>query len=112
MTMTGIGLQQVMAMRARILESNDSLRALHPPVGADNASAPVPFKTLFDNQIAEATRNARQSERAVRAYEAGETADVAAVMLARQKASVSFEATLQIRNKLLSAYRDIMNMPV
>ena len=33
-------------------------------------------------------------------------------MLARQKASVGFEATLQVRNKLLGAYRDIMNMPV
>jgi len=34
------------------------------------------------------------------------------VMLARQEASVSFEATLQVRNKLLSAYKDIMSMPV
>ncbi|MEQ1687328.1 MAG: flagellar hook-basal body complex protein FliE, partial [Sphingopyxis sp.] len=34
------------------------------------------------------------------------------VMLARQQASIAFEATLQVRNKLLSAYGDIMNMPV
>jgi flagellar hook-basal body complex protein FliE len=33
-------------------------------------------------------------------------------MLARQQAAVSFEATLQVRNKLLSAYQNIMNMPV
>jgi flagellar hook-basal body complex protein FliE len=33
-------------------------------------------------------------------------------MLARQKASIAFEATLQARNKLLSAYKDIMSMPV
>ena len=46
------------------------------------------------------------------AFERGETTDIATVMLAKQKASVSFEATLQVRNKLLSAYRDIMNMPV
>mgnify|MGYP002831359618 CR=1 FL=1 len=41
-----------------------------------------------------------------------ETTDIAAVMLAKQKASVGFEATLQVRNKLLSAYENIMNMPV
>jgi flagellar hook-basal body complex protein FliE len=34
------------------------------------------------------------------------------VMLARQEASVGFEATLQVRNKLLSAYQDIMKMGV
>ncbi len=37
---------------------------------------------------------------------------VASVMLAKQKASMGFEATLQVRNKLLSAYKDIMSMPV
>ena len=45
-------------------------------------------------------------------YERGETIDIAKVMLARQEASVGFEATLQVRNKLLSAYKDIMSMPV
>ena len=38
--------------------------------------------------------------------------DVAAVMLARHQASISFQATLQVRNKLLAAYKDIMSMPV
>ncbi len=46
------------------------------------------------------------------AYEMGTETDVAKVMMARQKASLAFEATLQIRNKLLSAYKDIMSMPV
>ena len=38
--------------------------------------------------------------------------DVAKVMLARQEAGVAFEATLQVRNRLLSAYQDIMRMGV
>ena len=46
------------------------------------------------------------------AYERGEVTDIAAVMLSRQQASVGFEATMQVRNKLLSAYKDIMSMPV
>jgi flagellar hook-basal body complex protein FliE len=45
-------------------------------------------------------------------YERGETTDIAAVMLARQQASIGFEATLQVRNRLLTAYKDIMSMPV
>ncbi|MGC1271764.1 MAG: flagellar hook-basal body complex protein FliE, partial [Croceibacterium sp.] len=45
-------------------------------------------------------------------YERGETTDIAKVMLARQESGVAFEATLQVRNKLLSAYQDIMRMGV
>jgi flagellar hook-basal body complex protein FliE len=33
-------------------------------------------------------------------------------MLAKEKAGIAFEATLQIRNKVLSAYQEIMQMPV
>ena len=46
------------------------------------------------------------------AYQRGEVTDVAKVMLARQEAGVAFEATLQVRNRLLSAYQDIMRMGV
>jgi flagellar hook-basal body complex protein FliE len=49
---------------------------------------------------------------ATEAYERGETNDIATVALMQARTSVSFEATLQVRNKLLSAYKDIMSMPV
>ncbi len=34
------------------------------------------------------------------------------VMIARNKSSVAFDATIQIRNKLVEAYKELMNMPV
>ncbi len=34
------------------------------------------------------------------------------VMIARNKASVAFDATIQVRNKLVDAYKEMMNMPV
>lgn len=37
---------------------------------------------------------------------------LAEVMIAKQKAGIAFEATLQVRNKILSAYKEIMSMPV
>jgi flagellar hook-basal body complex protein FliE len=46
------------------------------------------------------------------AYERGEETDIAKVMLARQRAGIGFEATLQVRNKVLSAYKDIMSMAI
>ena len=38
--------------------------------------------------------------------------DITDVMIASQKSSVAFEAMVQVRNKLVEAYRDVMNMPV
>ena len=47
------------------------------------------------------------------AYEKGQAGvDITDVMIASQKASVSFQAMLQVRNKMVDAYRDVMNMPV
>lgn len=47
------------------------------------------------------------------AFEQGaEGLDLAQVMIAVQKSSVSFEAMVAVRNKLVEAYKDVMNMPV
>jgi len=47
------------------------------------------------------------------AFETGDpNVDIPEVMVAIQKASLSFEAITEVRNKLLSAYQDVMNMQV
>jgi flagellar hook-basal body complex protein FliE len=38
--------------------------------------------------------------------------DLAQVMIAAQKSSLSFEAMVQVRNKLVEAYKDVMNMAI
>lgn len=46
------------------------------------------------------------------AYELGQQQDLAAVMVDQQVASLGFQLALNLRNKALGAYRDIMNMSV
>ena len=53
-----------------------------------------------------------KSDETVDAYERGEGVPLTDVVLSMQKSSLSFEATLQVRNKVLKAYEDILNMPV
>lgn len=112
------GADRVMAIRAQILERNAALQRASQ-VGNDAAPAATTTGGAGDSfgatmeaalKSVNATQNA--ANRASEAYERGETVDVAQVMMARQKASIAFEATLQTRNKLLSAYKDIMSMPV
>lgn len=37
---------------------------------------------------------------------------LAEVMIASQKSSIAFQASVQVRNKLVQAYKDVMNMPI
>jgi flagellar hook-basal body complex protein FliE len=128
--MTAINASNLMALRAQILQQNSALQkaaAAGPQSITDFAkAAPVGNQGVGGTQAAPASDfgatlkgvleqvNGLQSkaEDASVAYERGETTDIASVMLAREKASVGFQATLQVRNKLLSAYKDIMSMPV
>ena len=119
----GGGLQQVMAIRRQLVEQSDALRTLRESgaagetagtrgaqgaQGAQGGGFADTLRSTLDqvNQV-----QARSSEMSA-AYERGEVTDIAQVMLARQEAGVAFEATLQVRNKLLSAYQDIMRMGV
>jgi len=61
------------------------------------------------NQVNEAQSNSRTM---VTRFESGEDVPLTDVVLSMQKSSLAFEATLQVRNKILKAYEDIMSMPV
>ena len=110
----------LLAMRASILQQNSVLQkaAGSGSVGGADAlgGAGGVKQTDFGNALKGALDkvNGLQSdaEKISASYERGETTDIAAVMLSRQQASVGFQATLQVRNKLLAAYKDIMSMPV
>ena len=110
----------VMAIRNAILQKNAALRDVAqtgtvggaPSVGGAEGTKPGGFTEALNFALQQVNGLQSQAGEAASAFERGETTDIAAVMLAKQQASVSFEATLQVRNKLLSAYKDIMSMPV
>lgn len=119
--MSGIGgvkdamsIDRVLAMRSQILERNAALtRAQQTPAAVPAAEAkPASFAATLEDAFSKVNQAQSNAGALSESYERGETIDIAKVMLARQQASVGFEATLQVRNKLLSAYKDIMSMPV
>tara|TARA_Y100000589_G_scaffold331191_1_gene383709 strand:- start:917 stop:1282 length:366 start_codon:yes stop_codon:yes gene_type:complete len=61
------------------------------------------------NSVAKAQNEAASK---TRNFELGLENDLTNVMLNQQVSSLGFQLTLNIRNKVLSAYKDIMNMPV
>lgn len=119
-TIPGIGdgasVSQVIALRQQIIDRTSLLKELHEAkqsqapqeTGEPAAGFAGTLKSALDGVNATQQRASDLSE----GYERGEVTDIAKVMLARQEAGVAFEATLQVRNKLLSAYQDIMRMGV
>jgi len=94
------------------------IRALRQQI--DHAAAPAPadgaresFGAVlgqFVKQVNEA--QTASTDLAARFEQGDEKVSLAQVMVASQKSSVSFQAVVQVRNKLLSAYQDVMNMQI
>jgi flagellar hook-basal body complex protein FliE len=80
--------------------------------GGQSASAPE-FSQLFKNAVNTVQQAQDTSKALATAYEQGQPGvSLSQVMVASQKSSVSFEAMTQVRNKLVEAYQDVMNMPI
>lgn len=104
-----IDTRSVLALRAQILERSASLA---PSATAASAPVPVRFDSAMQDALKSVSNVQDEAGAASAAFERGDSHDLASVMIARQKASIAFEATLQVRNRLLGAYKDIMSMPL
>ncbi|CDZ78601.1 Flagellar hook-basal body complex protein FliE [Legionella massiliensis] len=71
------------------------------------------FGEVFQNALNE-TNQLQQSADALKArFEVGDSnVGIGEVMIQTQKADIAFQATLSVRNKLIAAYEDIMNMSI
>ncbi|WP_166364089.1 flagellar hook-basal body complex protein FliE [Pseudomonas akapageensis] len=79
--------------------------------------APEVGSSSFSDMLGQAVNKVNDTQQAssqlASAFEIGKSGiDLTDVMIASQKASVSFQALTQVRNKLVQAYQDIMQMPV
>ena len=83
---------------------------------AQEALDAKPNGPAFSERLADGLKSvasAQNEASALRtAFEAGTEQNLAKVMVAQQVSSLGFQLTLNVRNKALSAYKDIMNMPV
>lgn len=82
-------------------------------VGAPTGVAAPSFGATLRNAIEGVNGAQQRSGALVRAFELGEPgADLAKVMVASQQSQIAFRATVEVRNRLVQAYQDVMNMPL
>lgn len=71
------------------------------------------FGGLLNKAVSSVNAYQQNSAQAASQIETGDGgASLVKAVIASQKASVAFQATVQVRNKVVSAYQDIMNMPI
>lgn len=80
--------------------------------GAVGGTAGSVFRDVFGQVFADANRQQLDAQRLNEQLVTGGVQDVAQVMLAAQKAELSLQLAIQVRNKLLEAYQEIMRMQV
>jgi flagellar hook-basal body complex protein FliE len=86
--------------------------------GVGGAEAPeASSKVSFSDALKGALQNVSDAQNTAddmgKRFAAGDdSVSLSDTMISMQKANISFQATLQVRNKLVSAYHDIMNMQV
>ncbi|TFW30184.1 flagellar hook-basal body complex protein FliE [Massilia arenosa] len=71
------------------------------------------FADALKNSLQAVSNSQNQADAMGQAFALGDDkVSLSDVMISMQKASINFQATVQVRNKLVAAYHDIMNMQV
>ena len=91
--------EDILSEQSSVLKKSN---LLNQPNFLNNVSEALENVAKTQNEAAEITKN----------YELGKEQDLTKVIVNQQISKLAFQVTLNVRNKVLSAYKDIMNMPV
>ncbi|BCK86729.1 flagellar hook-basal body complex protein FliE [Sideroxyarcus emersonii] len=83
------------------------------PLQAPAATGGANFADMLKSSLDSVNQAQHQAEDMQKAFVLGDDkVSLSDTMIAMQKANISFQTTVQVRNKVVAAYNDIMNMPV
>ena len=105
------------SLNPKIIDTQNTVKELQQKVlnqtkelGLENV--PESFINSLSKAIENVSDNQMKSAELTKNFELGIENDLTKVMIQQQLAGLGFQMTLNVRNKVLSAYKDIMNMPV
>lgn len=78
----------------------------------ENGAGQDAFSTVLKDSINKVNALQTDADRAIEGLASGEVKNVHETMIAIEKANLSFNMMLQVRNKLLAAYEEVMRMQV
>lgn len=108
-------LMQMRAIKTQVQSASSELGSASIPNGVNELkpSERTGFGDILKNAVDGVSEVQADAKKMAVAYEQGVPGiDLPQVMIAAEKSSVSFQALTQVRNRLVSAYEDIMKMPI
>lgn len=109
-------LSQIRAHETRARADVPGSNAIGPiggGVGGPGAATAPGFQQTLSNAIDKVSQTQANASGLQQAFEMGDPrADLARVMVSMQQSQVAFRATVEVRNRLVEAYKDVMNMPI
>ncbi len=94
------------------LSPNLQMREIRRPQGPGKDSGGLDFGEVLKNAITTVNEVQKQSDQEIQKLMSGESQDLHATLIAVQKADLSFQMMMQVRNKIVQAYQEIMRMQV
>ncbi len=99
--------------QADVASGLSSAAGLSGMQGVSPTTSKVNFSDALKASLNQVNKVQVEAEQLGKSFAMGDdSVSLSDVMVAGQKANISFQATVQVRNKLVAAYHDIMNMQV
>ncbi|WBS01764.1 flagellar hook-basal body complex protein FliE [Pseudoduganella sp. SL102] len=109
----GIDSSQIQSMIAQLKAAATRPEAAVPAVQTEQPAARVDFSNALKGALDSVAESQNKAQDMSKRFQLGDdSVNLSDVMIQMQKASINFQATVQVRNKLVQAYTDIMNMQV
>jgi flagellar hook-basal body complex protein FliE len=106
-------LSQIRSLRA---QAGGGLKGIEQPssvAGVANPTPKVSFASVLKSGLDEVSKQQSTASSTALAFQRGVPGvDLPRVMIEMQKSSIAFRGAVEVRNRMISAYQDIMNMPV
>lgn len=107
--MSEMGIERVLSQ----IRAMSAMAEGNPATAATAAAGRPDFAGLLAESVNKVNDIQQTAGKMTAAFEAGDpNVNLAQVMVTLEKSGLAFQAITQVRNKLLSAYQEIMNMPV
>jgi len=90
-----------------------AINGLGAPAALNEGPSKVSFSDALKNSLEQVSNSQKNAEELGNRFAMGDdSVSLSDTMIAMQKSTIAFQATVQVRNKLVSAYHEIMNMQV
>ena len=93
------------------LTGSESAGGVSKPQSGDKGTD-VSFKDILAKSLQEVSELQNTADETIQKFAAGEVKNIEEVMIAMEEANMAFEMTMQVRNRIIQAYQEIMRMQV